>query len=525
MKLLITGPSNLTADALKKHDASQYFEPSSAPGTVKSATTAGDDAHSYADTNSTYRTYDTYASDFSQCSNMSFSKLMTTFRSDSALHKNMLAVLAAVTDVIKTNGGQETSTEYYAALMTTLEAADNEEIQASVLSLLNMGIKTVPQSILRSQFSKATQMYLQVLTQNTESDNNVIIRSVLSILAIFLRAQEQAAWNNSSVLQVFDSVLAFVNHTKPKIRKCAQNAICSILNASCFMLDDPDIDMKPINKVAHHPAGAHVAKFCIKQIESSVGSTGGQTTTLHTLGLLKDSIQTFPKNYIKSTCETMLKIMTLNNPLINSCSLQVLHSLFSGKNINLPGALNDQLIGALYDYQPSIMDSQPTLAWLAVMKQAHIHLADVDVEMCMKRLPKMFEVVAQFLLTDRREIIGAATLAIDDLIKDCIGAASENPERVAKFEPYLKQCFAVIEQGLGYQFHSAWSHVLHLIGTIFQVAGQNCHLLLTPYLKTLSSLRDSYKFSYNNELEQAVAAAIKAMGPEIVLSEIPLTVS
>ena len=31
----------------------------------------------------------------------------------------MLAVLAAVTDVIKQNGGTESSTEYYAALVST----------------------------------------------------------------------------------------------------------------------------------------------------------------------------------------------------------------------------------------------------------------------------------------------------------------------------------------------------------------------------------------------------------------------
>lgn len=48
--------------------------------------------------------------------------------------------------------------------------------------------------------------------------------------------------------------------------------------------------------------------------------------------------------------------------------------------------------------------------------------------------------------------------------------------------------------------------------------------MLTNTLKTLSELRDSYKFSYNNEVEHAVGAAIRSMGPEVVLSVIALKV-
>jgi len=59
-----------------------------------------------------------------------------------------------VTEVIKDQGGEETSTEYFAALLTTLEATDTEDGLAAVVSLLSMVIKTVPQEIIRSRFSK-----------------------------------------------------------------------------------------------------------------------------------------------------------------------------------------------------------------------------------------------------------------------------------------------------------------------------------------------------------------------------------
>jgi ribosomal RNA-processing protein 12 len=62
--------------------------------------------------------------------------------------------LAALTEVIKEQGGEETSTEYFAALLTTLEATDTEEGLSAIVSLLSMVIKTVPQEIIRSRFSK-----------------------------------------------------------------------------------------------------------------------------------------------------------------------------------------------------------------------------------------------------------------------------------------------------------------------------------------------------------------------------------
>lgn len=68
-------------------------------------------------TESTYNSISTFASDWSACSNMSFNKFLNIFTPNSAIHKEMLAVLAAITEVIKENGGSGTSVEYYCSLV------------------------------------------------------------------------------------------------------------------------------------------------------------------------------------------------------------------------------------------------------------------------------------------------------------------------------------------------------------------------------------------------------------------------
>lgn len=69
--------------------------------------------------------------------------------------------------------------------------------------------------------------------------------------------------------------------------------------------------------------------------------------------------------------------MGLKNVLVTSCCLQTLHGLFISRpsEIILPSERNAQIITALYDYQPPPGDTQPTLAWLAVMQEAHCNLA------------------------------------------------------------------------------------------------------------------------------------------------------
>lgn len=109
---MFLGPSNLTSDALKHHDAVQSYIPK-----PKESVKMDEDVESSVGTQSSFITMKSFASEWSDCSNMSYSRFLNVFRSDSALHKEMLAILAAITEVIKENGGSETPTEYFGALV------------------------------------------------------------------------------------------------------------------------------------------------------------------------------------------------------------------------------------------------------------------------------------------------------------------------------------------------------------------------------------------------------------------------
>lgn len=98
----------------------------------------------------------------------------------------------------------------------------NEDQITAVLSLLNMGIKTVPTPVLRSHFNDVTKKMLHILSDFANSENNLIIKSVFGILSVLLKIQELAVWGHSSTGQIFNAILnPFCIHSKPKV--CLRN--------------------------------------------------------------------------------------------------------------------------------------------------------------------------------------------------------------------------------------------------------------------------------------------------------------
>ncbi|NIG59152.1 RRP12-like protein isoform 1 [Pontoporia blainvillei] len=465
-----SGKSDLTVDAVKLHNELQSgslrLGKSEAPETAMEEEEVAPAL--------TEKSSGTFLSGLSDCTNVTFSKVQRFWESSSAAHKEICAVLAAVTEVIRSQGGKETETEYFAALvsgcdlqMTTMEAVESTESLAAVAYLLNLVLKRVPSPVLIKKFSDTSKAFMDIMSAQASSGSTSALRWVLSCLATLLRKQDLEAWSYPVTLQVYHGLLSFTVHTKPKIRKAAQHGVCSVLKGSEFMFGE--------KAPAHHPAAMSTAKFCIQEIEKSGGSKE-VTTTLHMLTLLKDLLPCFPDSLVKSCSETLLRVMTLSHVLVTACAMQAFHSLFHAKPSpgTLPAELNAQIITALYDYVPSENDLQPLLAWLKVMEKAHINLApdaqaqrpDPTEAFCVDRLhrdlglghlPRLFGTATTCLLSPHSQVVTAAT--------QCL------------------QCLQSL-----------------------------CDLRLSPYSPHMAAL------------DRAVGAAVASMGPEVVLEAVPLEI-
>ncbi|XP_053439817.1 RRP12-like protein [Nycticebus coucang] len=510
--------SDLTVDAVKLHNELQsgslHLGKSEAPEMAMEEEEGLDVAL-------TDRSSGTFLSGLSDCTNVTFSKVQRFWESNSAAHKEICAVLAAVTEVIRSQGGKETETEYFAALMTTVEAVESPESLAAVAYLLNLVLKRVPSPVLIKKFSDTSKAFMDILSAQASSGSTSVLRWVLSCLATLLRKQDLEAWGYPMTLQVYHGLLSFTVHAKPKIRKAAQHGVCSVLKGSELMFGE--------KAPAHHPAAVSTAKFCIQEIEKSGGSKEA-TTTLHMLTLLKDLLPCFPEGLVKSCSETLLRVMTLSHVLVTACAMQAFHSLFHAKpSLNtLSAELNAQIIMALYDYVPSENDLQPLLAWLKVMEKAHINLVRLQRDLGLSHLPRFFGTAMTCLLSPHLQVVTAATQSLKEILKECvashmadIGSVTSSASGPAQS---IAKMFRAVEEGLTYKFHATWSSVLQLLRVFFEVCGRQAHPVMKKCLQSLCDLRLSPHFPHTVALDQAVGAAVTSMGPEVVLQAVPLEI-
>lgn len=512
------GTSGITKEDVQKHDALQGIEQELAKFDI-------DEDQS---TEKTAITSNTFATNYSKCSNVSFTKFLEHFQSSSLVHKKTLVVLATVTEIIKERGGTESSTEYFAALMTTLDTVKDDVHVVATLSLLGMCMKTVPKNVLNLKFSTTSQTLVNILTKYVVTEQFLILRHCIGCLSVLLRIQEAATWANASTAQVVDAILSFTTHAKPKVRKSAQHAICVILKAS-------DV-MKSENPPTYHPAAGQVATYCIAQLDAACepGSSLGVTTILHTLVMLRDTLHHLQKSHVKTICERLLSIMTLKNVLITSGCLQTLHGLFASRpsEATLPLQRNANIIRALYDYQPSATDTQPTLAWLTVMQEAHCNLVHISSsQLCSDSnigltldslLPRIISKCIELWMSDKKEVIASASHTIKIILQECVAPLCETEEGIKRYNGTLKQIVSIMHKGLSYQYLEAWHHILHLITLLFDITGKSKIAELIDIVKSLGELRESKMFKWYGEVEYAIGAAIRTMGPQVVLNALPL---
>lgn len=348
---------------------------------------------------------------------------------------------------------------------------------------------------------------------------------------MILRAVEYVDWSTPLPLKLFNQVLSFATHTKPKIRKAAQHAIASIIHGCYFMAppkssengDDSEevADTATANKILYHPAGTCVAKFCIEQFKAG-NLVKSQTVVLHTLALLRDTLNGLKEEDIKDICECLLSIMTASKVLIQTNCFHTLHSLFASKTPNLSASLVAKLIAAVYDYRPERSDVRQILAWLTVLKEGHICLASFDLTKCIAALPRFVDIVAgDIWMSENNQIASGASNALKEILLECVQPACVTEQSANLHRKPIVSVLSSIAKGLTAPFGAVSQQVVLLYATVFDVAGRWFGATLQAPLNAIAARYDE-EVSARPQIERTLEAATRTMGPEAILRAVPL---
>lgn len=502
----------LTKDVLEKFDAVQEQKQRSEAENVDSWLEKKNEVDSVSQDGFTVGNASA-ASVWTNCTNVSFDRFLNGFNPKSRIHKSMLAVLATVREAIERENGSETETEYFAALMLTLNCVQSEEKLTATVALIKMILKHVSPSVLRGKFSQTSSVLVKILSEQlaSQTSNSYLIKSIIGSLATLLRHQEAAIWQLNSTQQIFETLLMLILHPKPRIRKAASFAVISL---TC----DPNAE------AATGVVRNLVAQFCIRKLEEHLTTSSDEhlNILLYIFGLLSDVMCLFPSvKHTKRASETILSHMTLGNILIVTGALQTFYSFFIRRPDSkvLSSELNARLVNALYDYQPNMNDEQPLKAWCTTMKEALLSLYELDVKLYHVHLLKFVRTTIGCLQSDSPAVHSVICNAIAVVMKNVI-IDLEQADSNAISEDLAKQIYAQLEVALKYQYSHAWTNIVPMLAELF---AKSMIENVGHWMQRLAIIRDSNHAEVNAAIDQFFGVAVKFYGPRIVLAQCPIT--
>ncbi|KJZ77108.1 hypothetical protein HIM_03429 [Hirsutella minnesotensis 3608] len=445
-----------------------------------------------------------------------------------------VVVLQAVESTLKEQNTAPTPTGYFAALLALLQQANSSngsidiELATPVVYLLDVVTPYAPQPLLRSKFTQIlTLLAPLLLMQDAEA---ILLRTSIGCLESLLLAQDGPSWE-LSVTQIGPrrAVAGLLNLSldhRPKIRKRAQDALKKVLKNPP---PSPSLD---------HPAADMCAQTALKNLEDLTGkaaqarkgkklaATAHDPALIHALQLVKAVAAAsggWPSTKIESLCELLLNIAKTGNEYMTMAGFEIFELIFEGMSDEVSSAKLPRLMEIISELRPAANDTQLVPPWLAILSRGYDVSSQLEPEDTFQKLPDLFTMVAQFLESHSENIRISASECLVSFMANCI------PQQVI-LEPsiydekVLDKVAKSAESLLTVQYQAAWLQTFNVLGAMFTALRWRAHPRMLNITRTIGQIRENSSFRNKKEADDVIGQAVQAMGPEAVLTALPLNI-
>lgn len=446
-------------------------------------------------------------------------------------------MLSAVEETLKDQNYGQTPAGYFAALLALLGQSTsssvgsvNKELAASVTYLLDIVTGYVPAQLLRSKFTQILTSLAPVLTQSDVEAP--LIRSSIGCLESLLIAQDGAAWALPSTSigprRAVAGLLALAADHRPKVRKRAQEAISHILQNPP---PSPSLD-HPVIGMCAETALLSVSEVAATDDQKQRKSKGlrnedHQPGIMHALQLVK-TIATapggWPSQKLDPLCEILMKIARSPSEHLTMMAFEIFETVFAGMTDEVSSTKLPRLLTAITDLKPSQNDSQLLPPWLAIISRGYDVSAQVLPDDTFQRLPAVFTLVSEFLTSSSHNTRVSASECLISFLANCF------PDTVilepSIYDQKILEKLAVMgEDLLSIKYQSAWMEVFKVLSIMISAYKWRSIGLLDNMVKKVGDLRSNESFGGKKEADEVLGAAVEAMGPDNVVSLLPLNLA
>lgn len=402
-----------------------------------------------------------------------------------------------------------------------------KDLASSVVYLLDLVMPYVPSLLLRQKFS---QILINIAPVLTNSDSEApLIKSSIGCIESLLIAQHSAAWalpnTENTPRRTLSWLLKLAFDQRPKVRKRAQDAITRVIQTPPSPLQD-------------HPAVDMCAEVAMRNLCDITGANGNNINNdkcrsrneqlhfqlIHALRAVKKIAAAsggWPSQMIEPLCRVLLLISKSPNEYLIIAAFEIFELIFAGMSNDFSSTKMTRLMEAMIELRPSQIDSQLLPQWIAVISRAYDVSAQISPEDTFRRLPEIFDIVAEFLAYSSQNIRISASECLISFFINCIPnriilEPSTNDEKV--FDHLARLGTSLLSP----RYHAGWVEVFNVISTIFRTLKWRSSVRMNAVISIVGELRKADSFQGKKEADSVLAQAVEAIGPGAVLDILPL---
>ncbi|KHN98318.1 ribosomal RNA-processing protein 12 [Metarhizium album ARSEF 1941] len=444
-----------------------------------------------------------------------------------------VVVLRAVESTLKEQNAAAIPTAYFAALLALMQQAIsngnvNIELATPVVYLLDVVTPYAPQPLLRSKFTQILTLLAPVLSmQDAEA---ILLRTSIGCLESLLLAQDAPSWELTvSQIGPRRAVAGLLNlslDNRPKIRKRAQDALKKVLKNPP---PSPSLD---------HPAADMCAQTALKNLEDLAGkaadarkgkkssNTVHDPALIHALQLVKTVATAsggWPSTKIESLCELLLGIAKTGNEYMTMAGFEIFELIFESMSAEASSSKLPRLMEIISELRPAANDTQLVPPWLAILSRGFDVSAQVEPDETFEKLPELFAMVAQFLESHSENIRISASECLVSFMANCIPQQAVLGPSIYE-EKILDKITKTAEALLTVQYQAAWLQTFDVLGSMFTSFRWQSYPRMMNITKIIGEIRENSSFRNKKEADELIGQAVRAMGPEAVLTALPLNI-
>ena len=472
------------------------------------------------------------------------SKIRTQINSKLDNQKNLAIILSAVEENIEEQKNEKTPVAYFVSFLSLLDqSVKGDSIVDSGLAtttayFLDIIFPFTPKPLLKAKFGEILTKLAPPLT-NPESDAP-LVRSTIGALESLLLAQDHQQWvssGNISPKRALIGLLELSFDPRPKVRRRAQESVHKILM-------NPPPSPSPI-----HVAAPLCGDLALKKLVSLVetlsrgnkknSNKDSNSQIIHTLQLITSitSANSWPSTQIEPLCDILLEISKTSDQYLVTSAFSAFEGLFKSMSNIIDVEKFTKVLDIIFDLKPSVNDSHLAASWLAVVAKALESFASLSPETCLQRTSDVIPIVSQFLSSDSRDIYISASQCLIAIITETIpdnyllqpseqhGVSGEIYELMDETITFIAN--HIEKELLSIKYQHATKEILELITATILKLRTRCNPDFLNVLQVVGEWRtnETDSFPHNKEAEDVISASISTMGPDVVLSVLPLNLN